>query len=186
MATSSDRGASANHPRKARKKEMVEAQNACMCGFCWTVPHTRSKGSSVALLFSSTANLSPTWLTRSKIFSYLTATSTLNVKSLEQQASILLAPARSFHDSFIYSPCHSLLFFHVPGIYIMFHDIPAFPAKTLRAFHFSSLNTTPYHTYKKHLPHHVSQLQLLPPPLLSAGQYLLGVLNCSGFASSLW
>ena len=57
MATSSDRGANANHPRKERKKEMVEAQNARMCGFCWTVPHTRSKGSSVALLFSSTANL---------------------------------------------------------------------------------------------------------------------------------
>ena len=43
--------------RRERKKEMVEAQNARMCGFCWTVPHTRSKGSSVALLFSSTANL---------------------------------------------------------------------------------------------------------------------------------
>ena len=80
-------------------------------------------------------------------------------------------------------PCYSFMFQGFTSCSMIF---PAFPAKTLKAFHFSSLNTTPYHTYKKHLPHHVSQLQLLPPPLLSAGQYLLEVRNCSGFASSLW
>ena len=51
------------------------------------------------------------------------------MKSLEEQASILLAPARSFHDSFIYSPCHSLVCFHVPGIYIMCHDISSISSK---------------------------------------------------------
>ena len=57
VATSRLSGAKANQPRKARKKEIVDAQKARMCGFCCTIPQTRSSGSSVALLFSSTANL---------------------------------------------------------------------------------------------------------------------------------
>ena len=57
----SPKGARANQPKKARKKEMVETQNALMCGFCWTVPHTRSNGNSVAWLFLSTAHLKSRW-----------------------------------------------------------------------------------------------------------------------------
>ena len=57
VATSRPKGAKANQPKKARKKEIVAAQNARICGFCCTVPQTRSSGNSVALLLSSTANL---------------------------------------------------------------------------------------------------------------------------------
>ena len=42
VATSSPKGAKANQPRKARKKEMVAAQNARMYGFCCTLPHTHA------------------------------------------------------------------------------------------------------------------------------------------------
>ena len=48
VATSRPNGARANHPKKARKNEMVENQKARMCGFSCTVPQTRSSGSSVA------------------------------------------------------------------------------------------------------------------------------------------
>ena len=42
-------------PRKARKNEMVLAQNARMCGFCCAVPPKRNKGNSVAFTVSAFA-----------------------------------------------------------------------------------------------------------------------------------
>mmetsp|Transcript_111144 Transcript_111144/g.208325 ORF Transcript_111144/g.208325 Transcript_111144/m.208325 type:complete len:86 (-) Transcript_111144:22-279(-) len=57
FATSKASGAKANQPRNARKKEMVEAQKARMCGLDWTEPPILHSGSSVALLFALHANL---------------------------------------------------------------------------------------------------------------------------------
>ena len=75
-------------------------------------------------------------------------------------------------------------FFHVPGIYIMFYDIPSIPSK--------SSGSVPVFIIEHHtIPHLQEALSascqpvLPPPPLLSAGQYLLGVFNCTG-SSSLW
>ena len=76
-------------------------------------------------------------------------------------------------------------FYHVPAIYIMFYDIPSIPSK--------SSASVPVFIIEHHtIPHLQEALSascqpVLPPlPLLSAGQYLLGVFNCTGFASSLW
>ena len=114
---------------------MVEAQNARMCGFCWTVPHTRSKGSSVALLFSSTANLKSDMANAARRFSAISLELLLSNVSLQEQTTkrcisrpialvnsnrvpssvcvcvIMkcgneIANAWSFHDSFMFSLCN--------------------------------------------------------------------------------
>jgi hypothetical protein len=46
--------AKASQPRKARKRETVEAKKARMCGFCCTVPVVRGGGRSTDLLLSFT------------------------------------------------------------------------------------------------------------------------------------